>query len=124
MAFSSVYREGDVHSADRVELVRMLYKGAIEATGRARWHLANGQIAERSRQITKTWDILGELRRALDHVPGPELSRSLEELYLYIQKRLLEANAAQSDEPLAEAARLLTTLSTAWDLIPSVEYTY
>jgi flagellar protein FliS len=124
MAYTNHYLESELHSADRVDLVRLMYRGAIEATSRARRNLANGQILERSRQITKAWDILGELTRSLDHMQGGDLSRALVELYVYMQKRLLEANAEQSDGPLAEVERLLSTLAEAWALVPSIDYTY
>src|SRR5712692_2636724 len=108
------YLEAEVLGADPVTLINLLYRGALEAVGAARRHLAAGKIPERSRQITKAWEIVQELARSLDHVHGGEVSRSLAELYAYVQQRLLEANARQADEPLAEAEQLLTTLSEAW----------
>src|SRR5258707_2592895 len=108
------YLEAEVLGSDPVKLIHMLYRGALEAVGSSRRNLAAGNIQERSRQITKAWDIVQELARSLDHAHGGELSRNLAELYAYIQQRLLDANARQIDEPLAEAEKLLTTLSEAW----------
>src|SRR5712692_6358376 len=108
------YLEAEVLGADPVKLVNLLYRGALEAVAAARRHLAAGKISERSRQITKAWEIVQELARSLDHAHGGEVSRSLAELYAYIQQRLLEANTRQADKPLAEAEKLLTTLSEAW----------
>jgi len=111
------YLEAEVLGADPVKLIHMLYRGALEAVGSARRELAAGNIRERSRQITKAWEILHELARSLDHAQGGELSRNLAELYAYIQQRLLDANARQVDEPLAEAEKLLTELSEAWKTV-------
>lgn len=115
------YREAEVLGASPVELVHLLYRGAIESVSMARRHLADGSapgaIAGRSHQITRAWEILQELSGTLDHEKGGELSRNLAELYVYIQQRLIEANAEQADAPLAEAEALLTTLADAWKAI-------
>jgi flagellar protein FliS len=107
------YLEAEVLSADPVGLVNLLYRGALDAIGAARRHLAEGRIGERSWQVTRAWEIVQELSRALDTRAG-ELSRNLAEIYAYIQQRLLEANAGQADAPLAEVERLLATLAEAW----------
>jgi flagellar protein FliS len=111
------YLESQVLNADPMELVRMLYRGACAATRNASAHLAAGRIAERSRQISKAHAILSQLSVSLDHARGGTLSRSLLELYDYMQRRLLEANLGQKAEPLAEVERLLATLLAGWDRI-------
>jgi flagellar protein FliS len=111
------YLEEEVTSADPVKLVRMLYRAAIEATVSAREHLRNGRIRERSRAISKALAIVHELLRSLDREHGGEVAESLAKLYGYISERLIEANARQSDPPLAEVERLLTTLLEGWSSI-------
>src|SRR5579885_1541308 len=123
MAYANSYLEDTIHGATRIELVRILYRSAIEAVIQARRHLKNGEIRERSRQI-KAWEILAELTRSLDHAQGGGLSRALSELYTYMQSRLLEANARQADAPLADVEKLLATLAEAWNLLPELENTY
>jgi flagellar secretion chaperone FliS len=116
------YLESRVLTADPLELIRMLYRAALGATGRARAHLAGGRIAERSREISRAWAILGELAAALDHQRGGELSGRLAGLYAYLQERLLEANLRQKAEPLAEVEKLLKTLLEGWEgARPAVE---
>jgi flagellar secretion chaperone FliS len=108
------YLETEILNADPVKLVRMLYRGAIESVGAARRHLAARAIRERAAQISRVWEILHELARSLDHEQGGEISQRLAALYVYMQGRLLEANAQQADAPLAEVESLLSTLSEAW----------
>ncbi len=108
------YLESEVLSADPVKLINMLYRGAVESVGAARRHLAAGEIGPRSRQLMKAWDILHELIQSLDHNQAPELSQNLTALYAYLQQRLLDANAEQSDSPLAEVESILSTLAEAW----------
>jgi flagellar secretion chaperone FliS len=117
------YLESRVLSADPIELVNMLYQGCMQAVREARLHLAEGRIAERSREITKACQIVIELAVSLDHERGGEISRRLALLYDYMHRRLLEANMRQSDEPLADVLGLLTTLSEGWEGIRTPEST-
>jgi len=115
MAYSNFgkYLETEVFSADPVKLVCMLYRGAIEATAAARRHLKAGEIRDRSRQILRALAILRELSRSLDpHYQ--QITRPLHDLYTYMQKQLLAANAQQIDPPLAEVEQLLSTLLEGW----------
>jgi flagellar protein FliS len=93
----------------------MLYQGCMQAVREARLHLAEGRIADRSREITKACQIVIELAVSLDHEHGGEISRRLALLYDYMHRRLLEANMRQSDEPLADVLGLLSTLAEGWE---------
>lgn len=118
---NDTYLESEVLGADPVKLVHLLYRGAIDAVGAARRHLSAGEIPQRSRKITKAWEILNELLTSLNKDAAGEqsaeaeaLTRQLAELYAFMQQRLLDANAEQADEPLAEVESLLDTLCEAW----------
>ncbi len=115
------YIETRILSASPVELVAMLYDGAISAVRDARRWLAAGDIAQRSRAITKASEILIELAHTLDHERGGEVSLRLTQLYDYILGRLAEANIKQTDAPLAEALGLLSTLAEAWHALRDAE---
>jgi len=108
------YLESRILSADPVELIRLLYQGAVSAVRTAREHLAQGDVPGRCAAVSKAMAILTELASSLDHTQGGEISRNLDRLYEYMQQRLLDANMKKSDEPLAEVLGLLTTLSEAW----------
>ena len=60
------YLEGRILSADPLELIRLLYQGCSDTVRDARRMLADGDIAGRSRAITKAFDILAELMNSLD----------------------------------------------------------
>ena len=115
------YLESRILSADPLELLRLLYQAATSKVRDARRHLAEGDIQSRSRSITRVCEILIELAGSLDHERGGEISARLAQLYDYLLGRLIEANLQQSDEPLAEALGLLTTLSEAWEGIKNRE---
>jgi flagellar protein FliS len=112
--WNDAYLESRVLSADPLELIAILYEGALGAVEQARRHLAAGSIPARSAAVSKAVGILGELAGLLDHSKGGELSSRLAALYDYMQHRLLEANFLQIEEPLAEVAGLLRVLSEGW----------
>jgi flagellar protein FliS len=112
------YLEAEVMGASPVQLIEILYRAAIDSVGAARRHLANRQIRERSRQITKASEIVNHLMLSVDHSCVSEISRNLVEIYAYIQTRLIEANTRQIDPPLAEVENLLKILLDAWHTVP------
>ena len=117
------YLESRILSADPIELTRMLFQACTEAVRDARRHLQAGQIRQRSNAVSKACEILFELDRSLDHTRGGEISARLGLLYDYMQRRLIEANCQQTETPLAEVLKLLTTLSEGWDGIAGREAT-
>jgi len=117
------YLENKILSASPLGLIRLLYQGASSAVRDARRHLAAGEIRERARAISKACGILIELAGVLDHTHGGDLSRRLAALYLYMHRRLTDANLQQSDAPLAEVLGLLATLSEAWETLDAEQNT-
>jgi flagellar protein FliS len=108
------YIESRILSADPLELVQILYESALESVDKARRHLRNGDIAARSKEISKVCAILVELQGSVKHEAEPALAGNLVELYDYMGRRLIEANFHQADAPLGEVSRLLGTLLEGW----------
>ena len=106
--------EDEILTADPVHLIQLLYRGALDSITSARRYLKLGDIRARSRAISKAMAIVTELSLSLNHPAGGDVSKNLDELYGYSQKLLIQANAEQSDPPLAEVERLLSTLMEAW----------
>lgn len=112
--WNEAYLETRILSADPVELVALLYEGAIGAVEQARRHLAGGDIAARSAAISKAVGILMELSQSVNPEAGGEISQRLVQLYDYLERRLLEANFQQADGPMEEVLRLLRVLAEGW----------
>lgn len=111
------YAECKLTGGNPASLVVALYEGAIEAVRSAKKCLASGDIMARGRATTKAVNILTELLVSLNHEEGGTVSRNLQQLYLYSQKRLLEAHTRQTREPLDEVEKLLSTLFEAWQKV-------
>lgn len=110
----STHLDEQVHSADPVELVAMLY-GALEgAIQRARGCLRNRDAAGRARQISHAMAILAELGSSLDQGNGGALAGNLAALYAFLIEKLRQAHVQQAEKPLEEALRVLEPLSDAW----------
>ena len=67
MNAQNAYLEGRVLSADPLELVRILYEQALDSVSSARAELRAGNIAARSRAITRAQMVLIELETALNY---------------------------------------------------------
>jgi flagellar protein FliS len=108
------YLEDQILSADPVQLIGILYRGALDAVANAGVRLASGEIAARSAAISKGVAILHELSMSVNREKGGRLGTDLVELYDYMQRRLLDANVSRTPEPLLEVERLLTVLLEGW----------
>lgn len=117
MNWKAAYLESRILSADPIELVCILYEHAILAVEHARDCIGRGDIASRSKAISKAIAIIGELESSLDHKAGDDVAKNLARLYQYIRMRLLVANRNQDAKPLIEVERLLQTVSDAWNAI-------
>lgn len=103
-----------VAAASPLELVRLLYEGALQSVEEAIRALHSGDILGRGQAINKTIEIVAELRLSLRLDVKTEYSNTLAELYGYIQQQLIRAHAEQSESLLQEVSRLLNTLLEGW----------
>jgi flagellar protein FliS len=110
----NIYEENRILNASPIELVCILYRAAIRAVDNARDSLRRGDIAGRSREITKAQAIIEQLSATVDTSHSRELGEKLIALYDYIHGRMVEANLQQQERPLAEVSQLLITLEEAW----------
>ena len=103
-----------IASASPMELVRILYEGALQSVHEAIRALHSGDILARGQAINKAIEILAELRVSLRLDVQEQYSNTLGELYGYIQHQLIRAHAEQSESLLEEVLRLLNTLLEGW----------
>ena len=109
--------ETEVLAASPLDLIRMLYRGAIASVDKALRHLDRGEIKARSNEINKACMIIAELQAAVDRETGGELSTRLIALYDYAIRLLIDANVRQAAAPLVEVTGILRTLQDAWDSV-------
>lgn len=104
--------------ADPHRLIEMLLNGGIDRLAQARGAVLRGDRPAKVKLIGKALDIIGGLRGGLDLERGGEIARNLDELYDYMQRRLVTANARDDVEILDEVSRLLAEIRDGWQAIP------
>ncbi|MBL7687994.1 MAG: flagellar export chaperone FliS [Bdellovibrionaceae bacterium] len=108
------YKTTSIQSASREKLLLMMYEGAIKFTKLAIQAAEEKKIADRGMNIGRAYDIVMELNNTLDHKVGGDISKNLEQLYMYITDQYTQANITGNPEPLKEALKLLETLYDGW----------
>jgi flagellar protein FliS len=108
------YKDTSIQSASREKLLLMLYEGAIRFVKRATIACDEKDIAERGVNIGKAYDIVMELSNTLNHEVGGEISKNLEQLYMFITDQLTKANVSGDRKHLDDALKVLETLYSGW----------
>jgi flagellar protein FliS len=111
---AQAYLQTQVQSRTPVELVVMLYDGAIKFLGQARDAMVGGDLVTKRQALSRGLAIIQELQNMLNMEAGGEVAERLDGLYTYIQGRCYDANAQRDPEGLDESVRLLTPLRDAW----------
>lgn len=108
------YKTTAVTSASKEKILLMLYEGAIKFIKRAIKACEEKNIAERGLNIGRACDIIMELNNTLDHKVGGDISKNLEQLYIFITDQLTKANISGDSKHLFDALKILDTLNDAW----------
>lgn len=115
--YQQVSLEARVAEASPHSLIQLLMQGGLERMAQARGAIERGQLAERGELISKAIGIVGGLREALNLEQGGELALNLDNLYVYMTERLLEANRNGDAAILDEVSGLLREVKSGWDAI-------
>jgi flagellar protein FliS len=109
------YKQTSVQSASKEKILLMLYEAAIKFTKLAITATEKKDIAGRGYNIGRAFDIVNELNNSLNHEVGGDLSKNLEQLYMFITDQFVQANIAGNPKPLQDALRILEVLNTGWE---------
>lgn len=116
------YKQVGVHSgladATPYRLVQMLMEGALERVNKAKGTMQSQDFIEKGRYITSAMSIIDGLRGSLDFEVGGEIAVNLDNLYEYMNRRLMEANTSNNSDLLDEVSKLMSTIKEGWDGIP------
>ena len=112
--YANVGVRSGIEDASPHRLIQMLFEGGLQRLAAAKGAMQREDRAVKGEQIGKAIGIIGGLRESLDPEAG-ELSANLENLYAYMQRRLLEANIESSIEKVEEVSGLLRDIKEAWD---------
>ena len=113
-AYRTVAAHGGVAAADPHQLVVMLMDGALESIATARGAMEHGSIETKARMLQRAVAIVDELRASLNLAAGGEIAANLADLYDYVARQLIRANAENRKEMLDEVSHLLREVRGAW----------
>ena len=108
------YQNTQVSTSSPEKLLLMLYDGAINFTRIALDKMEKKDIAGKGKFIGKAQAIVSELMSTLNHEVGRDISRRLEQLYIYLIDEYLAANINNSPRSLENALKILTILRDTW----------
>ena len=103
--------------ANSTELIQMLFDGLVAALVAAQGHLEHGAIQEKGRCIARSSGIVLGLQGSLDFENGGDLAKNLDDLYAYVTRRLIFANAYNDLSVLKELYGLMSELRNAWQQV-------
>lgn len=109
-----------VSGANSVQLIQMLFDGLLESLSAAKGHIMHGDIAEKSKALSRASRIVLGLQNALDHDKGGELATNLNELYMYCTRRVLHANMHNDVSAIDEVYGLMSDIRQAWETVPAL----
>ncbi|MDZ4201229.1 MAG: flagellar export chaperone FliS [Gallionella sp.] len=114
-ALNSYTQARAVTAIDPLELIVMLYDGAIDSLEKSVEAINRKDIPAKLKNIDKTLAILEELEGSLNMEAGGRVSENLQQLYQYIMKELVAANLKNDQLRIRKAINLLEDLRGMFD---------
>jgi flagellar protein FliS len=115
--YQKIGAQAQTSEASPHRLVQMLMEGGLDRIAQAKGAMSRNDVASKGMFISKAIGIVGGLREGLDLEKSMESVGELDNLYLYMTKRLAEANIKNDPKILDEVADLLRTVKDGWDAI-------
>ncbi len=109
----NTYKNNQVNTASKKQLLLMLYDGAIKFLRFAIISIDNKNIEDSHKYIVKTEDILIELMSTLNFDAG-DISTQLYNLYDYMKDELVQANMKKDRDKVENVKSMLEELRETW----------
>ncbi len=106
--------------SDRIQVVTMLYDGAINFIGKAKEKMDTGDSLGKSHFIKKTSAIVQELSGTIN-MDGGEIANNLKNLYGFVLESLTKADISNNRDALNDAEKVVEILQGAWYEIQQAE---
>ena len=108
------YKRTAVQTASPLQLVIMLYDGALRFIVLGRKAMLEGDLYHQNHYLQKAQRIISELTACLDMEKGADISSNLFGLYTFAYNELVAANVGDDPKPLYNAERVLEQLRSSW----------
>ena len=114
---NKAYKQAAVNTEDQGTLILMLYDGAIRFCKTAIMKHKKGDIEAVHHNLVKAKDIVAELLSSLDADKAGEIGQNLNNLYVYLFNKLIDANVQKDMAIVAEVEELLAEMREGWRVI-------
>ena len=111
------YNRTRVQTADRGQLLLMVYDAAIRFTREARRRIEEKDIVGKGVMIDKAYAAVAELRKTLNIDQGQEIARSLDRLYAYLLRQITLSNIKSDAAALTVVLQVLEDLRNTWEQV-------
>ncbi|RLA40186.1 MAG: flagellar export chaperone FliS [Gammaproteobacteria bacterium] len=112
------YRETDINSMTREKMIVLLYEKIVSDLNEVQAAIERDDRITMTMRTNHSQRIISELRNALDHAIGGDISRNLEALYDYMFHQHLEMLVDQDPLHAKNCIRVITPLLDAWRKVP------
>jgi flagellar protein FliS len=112
--FVQEYQKNAVVGASPLQLVIMLYDGALRAMELGKQAMSHKDLERQNSSIQKAQKIVLELTACLDLTLGGDVAKNLFALYTYVVEQLVEANVQDKPEPIDRAIKVISDLRESW----------
>jgi len=102
------------NTSNSVELLIMLYDGAIEFINKAKKAILEGSLQEKIDNLERVNRIIEELLASLNKEVGGKIAENLEMLYIFCLQELAKANLKNDIASLEVVEKILLELRDAW----------
>jgi flagellar protein FliS len=111
------YQQTVIGTQSKGRLIVMLYDGAIKFMKLAIQEMEAGNHAAKGQYINRAQDVINELNAVLDMEAGGEIARNLRRLYVFMNRRLSEANTKRDPQMIRDVITLMEELNQSWKAI-------
>jgi flagellar protein FliS len=98
-----------------MELVVMLYDGALRFLDDARGAMQRKDVVTRATAVSRALAILTELQGTLNMQDGGQIAERLDSLYAYCISRLVDVTTKQDITAIDDVVNVLKPLRESWD---------
>ncbi|MBO6133230.1 MAG: flagellar export chaperone FliS [Lachnospiraceae bacterium] len=106
------YMRNKILTASPAELTLMLYDGCIKFCNIAIRDIQSKNLSGAHTNIMKAERIINEFRSTLNH--KYPVAKDFDNVYIYLERRMVEANIAKDPEILSECVEHLRTMRDTW----------
>jgi len=114
MVGAHAYVTTQISTASSVQVVVLLYDGAISSMKLAQEGMVALNFQDKARFLDRALRVIGELSASLNMEEGGVVARDLRRLYEYIQYELTQANLKNEPSRLESPIRCMSEIRQAW----------